>query len=366
MDSATREPSSWLLPLSHRNDFHFNPSPRDFIVEEIPLYDWAGVGGHLIVLVRKKELTTWEMLDILSSHLGIRRREIGYAGLKDKHALTIQYLSLPAVHETALERFTHPQIKILSTDRHTNKLRIGHLKGNRFSLRFKKVLGIQQAKLDSVLDWIGANGVPNYFGYQRFGRDGENWREGQAIVEGRRKVRDRKMREFLIGAYQSYLFNNWLSRRIEISRLLEGFSEVEAEQAAGLPKGTLSGTARQKHFFKILRGDVMMHYPHGRIFHADTVEDEAAKFALKDRAPTGLIPGKKAKKAGGEAREIEAEFDASIAEDGSRRYAWIFPAEITRKYLPEKAHYELGFFLPKGSYATNVVDLLRGTMEQER
>ncbi len=356
--------STWLLPLAHRNDFLFSPSPRDFIVEEIPLYAWAGEGEHLIILVRKKELTTWEMLDILSSHLGIRRREIGYAGLKDKHAMTMQYLSLPASHEAALEGFAHPQIKILSTTRHTNKLRIGHLKGNRFSLRFKKVLGVQQAKLDSVLDWIEANGVPNYFGYQRFGRDGDNWREGQAIVEGTRKVRDRKTREFLISAYQSYLFNNWLSRRIEISRLLEGFSEAEAEQGGGLPEGTLTGTAKQKHFFKILRGDVMMHYPHGRIFHANEVEEEAAKFALKDRTPTGLIPGKKAKRAEREAREVEAKFDVPISEDGSRRYAWIFPTEITRKYIPEKAHYELGFFLPKGSYATNVVDLLRGTMER--
>ncbi len=355
----------WLLPLSHRNDFLFTPSPRDFIVEEIPLYDWAGEGEHLIVQVRKKELTTWEMLDMLSNHLGIRRREIGYAGLKDKHAMTMQYLSLPAIHEASLERFAHSQIKILSTTRHTNKLRIGHLKGNRFSLRFKKVLGVQQAKLDSVLDWIETNGVPNYFGYQRFGRDGDNWREGQAIVEGTRKVRDRKMREFLISAYQSYLFNHWLSRRIAISRLLEGFNESEAEQAAGLPEGTLAGVAKQKHFFKILRGDVMMHYPHGRIFHADEAEEEAEKFARKDRAPTGLIPGKKAKRSEGEARRIESEFDVSIAEDGSRRYAWIFPTEIRRKYVPEKAHYELSFFLPKGSYATNVVDLLRGIMEQQ-
>jgi tRNA pseudouridine13 synthase len=349
-----------LYPLSHVNDFVFNPSPRDFIVEEIPLYDFAGEGEHAMALVRKKELTTWEMVKILSEHLGIKQREIGYAGLKDKHAMTMQYVSFPARLEPRLSHFAHEQIKILSTTRHTNKIRIGHLKGNRFSLRFKKVLGIQQTKIDSVLDWIEANGVPNYFGDQRFGVDGNNWELGKAIVEGRYRERNRRTREFLISAYQSYLFNGWLSRRIEMSRLLESFSETETEQVLGLARGTLAGTKSQLHFFKLLSGDVMMHYPFGRIFHAEDVADEAIKFHARDRSPTGLIPGKRAQRALGSAREFESEYDVAIGEDGSRRYAWIFPDEILRKYLPEKAHFELSFTLPKGAYATNVVDLLRG------
>ncbi len=350
----------WLLPLSHRNDFHFAPSPRDFVVEEIPLYDWAGEGEHLILFVRKKELTTWEMVKIFSEYLGIRQREIGYAGLKDKHAMTMQYISIPAGYESKVEHFAHEQIKILKATRHTNKIRIGHLKGNRFSLRFKKVMGIQQAKIDSVLDWIETNGIPNYFGNQRFGMRGDNWQEGQAIVKGKRRERDRRTRVFLISAYQSKLFNDWLSRRIEISRLLESFGESEVEQVAGLASGTLSGTKRQQHFFKIFSGDVMMHYPYGRIFHAENTAEEAVKFSAHDRAPTGLIPGQKVLHAEGAARHIESVYDAAIGESGSRRYAWIWPREITRKYLPEKAHYELGFFLPKGAYATNLVDLLWG------
>lgn len=350
----------WLMPLSHRNDFHFIPSPRDFIVEEIPLYELAGEGEHLILFVRKKELTTWEMVKIIAEHLGIKQREIGYAGLKDKHAMTMQYLSLPAKHEAALSVFSHEKIKILSTDRHSNKLRIGHLKGNHFSLRFKKVLGIQQAKLESVLDWIEGNGVPNYFGYQRFGMHGDNWQRGEEIAEGVRRERDRTTREFLLGAYQSKLFNDWLSRRIEISRLLETFTEAEAEKVARLPVGTLADTRQQKHFFKILGGDVMMHYPYGRIFHAEEVAEEAAKFERRDRAPTGLIPGGKVKRAEAASREVEAGYDVEIPENGSRRYAWIFPTDIVRKYVQERAQYELSFSLPKGAYATNVVDLLLG------
>ncbi len=354
----------WLMPLSHKNEFIFNASPRDFTVEEIPLYEFSGEGEHLILKIRKKELTTWEMLDILSSHLGIKRRDIGYAGLKDKHAMTIQYVSLLAIHAPKLEAFEHTQIKILSSMRHSNKIRIGHLKGNRFHLRFKKVLGIQKDMLDSVLKWIESNGAPNYFGHQRFGNYGDNWEEGKKIVSGEKKMRDRKKREFLISAYQSYLFNNWLSKRIEISRLLEDFSETESEKVLELSSGTLMNTKKQTKFFKLLEGDVMMHYPYGRVFYADEVLSEAKRFDEKDISPTGLISGKKAKLAQGAARVVEAIFDEPINEDGSRRYAWIFPKEIKSKYIPERAHFELGFFLPKGCYATNIVDMLRGYRER--
>ncbi|MCB4759157.1 MAG: tRNA pseudouridine(13) synthase TruD [Sulfurovum sp.] len=153
-----------IYPLNIKNEFLFNASSRDFTVEEIPLYEFSGEGEHLVLKIRKKEMTTWEMLDAISTHLGIRRRDIGYAGLKDKHAMTIQYISLPIKFETKMTTFTHEKIKILDTFCHHNKIRIGHLKGNYFEIRLKKVLGVQKDKLNSVLKWIKANGVPNYFG----------------------------------------------------------------------------------------------------------------------------------------------------------------------------------------------------------
>jgi len=113
-------------------------------------------GEHLVLQVRKKDLTTWEMLDAISNHVGIRRRDMGYAGLKDKHAMTIQYISVMAVHEEKLKGFAHDKSKILSMVRHNNKIRVGHLKGNRFKIRLKKVLGVQKDKFDSVLKWIKA------------------------------------------------------------------------------------------------------------------------------------------------------------------------------------------------------------------
>lgn len=352
-----------IYPLNIKNEFVFNSSARDFTVEEIPLYEFTGEGEHLVLQVRKKDMTTWEMLDALSNHVGIRRRDMGYAGLKDKHAMTIQYISVLAVHEEKLKAFEHEKIKILSTTRHNNKIRVGHLKGNRFKIRLKKVLGVQKDKLDSVLKWIKENGVPNYFGNQRFGIEGNNWEEGKKLCEGTLKIRDRKTREFLMGSYQSYLFNHWLSKRMELNLLLEKFSETEAEQVMGLPEGSLKGTKEQPNFFKLVEGDVMMHYPYGRLFNAEDLKSEAQRFTEKDIAPAGLLPGKKTKHALATAGLIETPYAPILPLDGARRYAWIQVTEITKNYVEEKAHYELSFVLPKGCYATNVLDVLRGSSE---
>lgn len=349
-----------IYPLHNKNEFVFNPSPRDFTVEEIPLYEFSNEGEHLILKIRKKELTTWEMLDVISGYIGIKRREIGYAGLKDKHAMTIQSISIPYKYKEALEDFTHEKIKILEMTQHNNKIRVGHLKGNRFHIRLKKVLGVQKNKLDSVLKWIKSNGIPNYFGNQRFGTDGSNWQDGKKILEGTLKIRDRKTREFLIGSYQSYLFNAWLSKRIEISLLLEKFSEVEVESFLELESGTLHGTKEQTNFFKLLEGDLMMHYPHGRVFYVEDLATETARFTAKDIAPTGLLAGVKVKRSQGAAASIESKYDIGTKESGARRYAWIFPTDIESRYIEERAHYELIFTLPKGSYATNLLDVLRG------
>ena len=349
-----------IYPLNVKNEFVFNSSARDFTVEEIPLYAFTGEGEHLVLQVRKKDMTTWEMLDAISNHVGIRRRDMGYAGLKDKHAMTIQYISVMAIHEEKLKAFEHEKIKILSTVRHNNKIRVGHLKGNRFKIRLKKVLGVQKDKLDSVLKWIKNNGVPNYFGKQRFGNSGDNWVEGKKLCEGTLKMRDRKKREFIMGSYQSYLFNNWLSKRMELNLLLEKFSESETEQVMNLPEGSLKGTKEQPNFFKLVEGDAMMHYPYGRVFNVEDIHEEAKRFESKDIAPAGLLPGKKAKPAQATAGLLEAPFNEDMPLNGTRRYAWIQVTEITKNYVEEKAHYELSFVLPKGCYATNVLDILRG------
>jgi tRNA pseudouridine13 synthase len=353
--------NNWLYPLNVQNEFLFNSTSRDFIVEEIPLYAFSGEGEHLIIKIRKKDTTTWEMLETLASHLGIKKREIGYAGLKDKHAMTIQYISILKKHQDKIEHFNHDKIKVLDSYIHNNKIRIGHLKGNRFHIRLKKVFGIQKEKIESTLKWIEKYGVPNYFGTQRFGNSKQNWSDGKAILEGKLKIRDRSKKEFLINAYQSYLFNNWLSHRIELSLVLQKFSEDEAEKIMQLPSGALKNTKKQTHFFKLLEGDLMMHYPHGRLFELEDIQNESKRFFNQDIAPTGLLSGNKTKRSQKIANEFEKQYDQNIASMGVRRYAWIFVENIEGKYNAERAHYELSFMLPKGCYATNVLDVLRGS-----
>jgi len=350
-----------LYPVKVSNDFLFNPSSRDFIVDEIPLYEFTGEGEHLILHVRKKDMTTWEMVSTFAKFLNIKQRDIGYAGLKDKHAMTMQYLSVLAKdNEERLKKFEHDKIKILGLYPHNNKIRMGHLKGNHFKIRLKKVLGVQKDKLDSMLKWVEENGVPNYFGNQRFGTTGANWKDGKAINEGELKIRDKKTRTFLLHAYQSRLFNDWLSKRIELSLLLEDFSELEVEKLLKLPEGSLMGTKKQPQFFKLLEGELMMHYPYGRLFELEDMVKEAERFKAFDIAPTGLLAGRRTTLSKKTAGLIEKRYNENIAENGSRRYAWIRVTDIKKRYVEEKAHYELEFTLPKGSYATNVLDVLRG------
>ena len=145
--------------------------------------------------------------------------------------------------------------------------------------------------------------------------------------------------------------------------LLDAFSEAEAERVFDLPEGSLKGTKEQPHFFKILEGDLMMHYPFGRMFELESLEEEARRFSQFDISPSGLLAGKRATRATKTAGLIEQNYDEEVAENGSRRYAWINVTDIKKTYVEEKAHYELEFTLPKGSYATNLLDVLRGGIE---
>lgn len=353
-------------------DFHFRQSPRDFVVEEIPLYPFSGEGAHLILKVRKKALTTFELIKIFSSCFGIKSSEIGYAGLKDKNALTIQHLSFPKhlLKPNLLESFSHPEIKILETTAHNNKIKIGHLKGNKFFIRLKKLDKLNSQKMQQVVEKIKQFGIPNYFSYQRFGKTLDNYLLGQEIVEGKRKMRDKKMQNFLISAYQSHLFNQWLSLRITLSHLVENVESKDLYRALNLQfegkeipqifedRGYCKALKEQPHFFKILSGDYLCHYPFGKNFmvEQEAILEDSQRFLAKDIVPTGLLSGTKAQIAQREAGIFENLFaDSRIKSVGQRRYAWVFPENLTFAYKEEEAQGELGFFLPKGAYATNLL-----------
>ena len=336
-------------------EFLFNKNSDNFIVEEIPLYPFAHTGEWLMLKVRKKNVTTPEMIKRIAEHLNISKNLIGYAGLKDKDGLTIQWISVPRKYRDEVNSFNDREIKILEQDLHRNKLKIGHLSGNKFFVRFKKVNPTNAKILFSLLKDVKEYGIPNFFGEQRFGKYGDNFEEGKKIIEGEKFVKNKRLNKLLINAYQSKLFNDWLKKRIELSSLFE--MNKKELLAAGISKEVIDFVKKQKHPFKLLRGDVMSHYPQGRLFYLE--EDESERFLKKEITPTGLLPGKKAMRAKDMAREIEAQFDELIPLGGDRRMAWIFPEIIDKKYNKDKAWFELSFILPKGSYATVLIQILK-------
>jgi tRNA pseudouridine13 synthase len=356
-----------LYSLNHSHiNATFTKNSKDFVVTELPLYDFSEAGEHLVLKIRKKDITTWDMLKHLGDTLGIKQRDFGYAGLKDKDGMTIQYISFLKKYEPLLENFSHDKIKIVERHYHNNKIRMGHLKGNRFFIRLKKVNPTDAKKLKSVIKDIKSQGFPNYFGYQRFGRDKENYKLGKKILEGSYKERNRKLKDFLISSYQSYLFNLWLSRRVEISKLYDGFNTQELSTLFDYPKDIINNIKNQKKFFKLLPGDIMHHYPYGKAFVAQDLESETLRFLNKDITITGPIFGKKMTPSEGLSREVEKDFLTETTPyehkaTGSRRFAWIWAEDIEVKYKEENWHFEINFTLPKGAYATVFLEELLHT-----
>ena len=345
---------------------YFSKNSDDFVVREIPLYAFSGQGEHLIVEICKKDMTTQEALHALSEVSGVKMRDFGYAGLKDKQGMTTQFISMPRKFESMLANFSHEKMKILSLAAHDNKLRIGHLKGNSFFIRLKKVMPSEAAKLEQAVRNVGDTGYPNYFGYQRFGKYGDNAQSGLELLKSGtvngKKSKNPKLNDFLISAYQSDLFNRWLSKRVEISRFAQDFSLGELGQIYPYLDGAiLKNLKSQKRFFKLIEGEVLGHYPHGKCFLCEDLDAEGARFDARDITSCGLIAGAKAYEAQGAARAVEDQIFAQANEykakmTGSRRFAWCYLEDASYKYNEEKAHFTINFTLQKGSYATVVLE----------
>lgn len=350
-----------LFTLDHSPiNVHFSKNSDDFVVREIPLYEFSGEGEHLILNIAKKGLTTFEALHILSDYSGAKMRDFGYAGLKDKEGFTTQFISLPKKFEKNLANFTHESLKITDTFTHKNKLRIGHLSGNSFFIRLKKVSEVDALKLKNALLNLDKNGYANYFGFQRFGKFEDNAKEGEEILSENLKMKNPKIKNFLISAYQSKLFNKWLSKRVEISKFIRDFNENEINKIYGFDKEIIKNLKLQPNFFKLFSGDVLGHYPYGKLFLCKDLTSEVERFLKRDITPFGLLPGSKAFDSEDLAKNIEDEiyhpsFKFIEKMNGSRRFAWCFLKNVSYKYTPELAQFSMSFELTKGSYATVVL-----------
>ena len=180
-------------------NFKFVQNDQDFIVTELPIR-FSGHGNFIIFKVEKSNMDTWELIDRLCDYLGIYSNEIGYAGLKDKRATTTQYLSIPKKYSKEMKAFRSSKIKILDSTLHNQKLNIGDLEGNRFKINLHDVEIEELNQIQKIIKKISKKGMPNYFGYQRFGKEVEESslpssiksmnREGATLEDGTIITRD--------------------------------------------------------------------------------------------------------------------------------------------------------------------------------
>lgn len=375
---------------------------EDFVVEEIPAYEPCGTGGHCFVTIEKRGLSTLAAVADIARALGVEDRAVGLAGMKDARGVTRQTLSIENVDPTRVQALDIPRIRVIGVARHRNKLRIGHLRGNRFRIRLRECDLGRMDDVRAVLDVLQRRGVPNYFGRQRFGLRGDTWQLGRGvlrremetvvdlilgrpgphdtgevlrarecyengdyagaarawpwlfrdnarlcrILERNRGNRRRayyaippRLKRFYVGAFQSYLFNRFAADRIDgIDRLLEG--------------------------------DLAYKHENGAVFRVEDAAAEAPRCAAFEISPTGPLFGYRLTRATGAPGEAEQRIldDEGITLDDFRalkgmkvhgaRRPLRFRIDDLAAGSGHDAHgdyIELAFALASGCYATMIL-----------
>ena len=310
--------------------------PEDFEVEEIPAYQPLGQGDHLYLWIEKRDMGAEYFTRTIARRLGIAPGEVGTAGLKDRHAVTRQMVSVPLAAEDRLSMLDGDGIALLKVGRHTNKLRPGHLHGNRFNVLIRETEPSAPQTIEPVIERLKRQGLPNYYGSQRFGRGDETAKLGMALLQESPEVKKRLnpfMRKLALSAAQSKLFNLYLSRRM----------------ADGL-------------LARVLEGDVMSKRPFGGLFLALDVSREQERFDCRETVHTGPIFGRKTFAAAALAAAREAEVLSESGLDtrsfarfgkllqGTRRHNLVYVDDLLANV--ENEGIRLTFSLPVGSYAT--------------
>ncbi len=316
-------------------------TPEDFVVEELPAYLPTGEGQHLYVWIEKRNLSTQEAVAIIAKAAAVSERNVGYAGQKDRAAITRQWLSI-VTPLTGLV-VEDDRLTILATSRHNNKLRLGHTKGNRFILRVRGVEPDAEARANNIFARLAATGMPNFYGPQRFGHHSDNAALGAALLglgehdERRRADRDRHLFRLAISALQSELFN-----RIVTARIADGLWEqvIAGDVLQRRGGGLFSTTDLVTDQERLLRHEVDITAPMPGLNERPEARDEARAREDRVLAESG-IPREAFERSRGQA-------------EGARRPARIVIQEpVAQLVAPDVL--ELTFTLPPGAYATRVV-----------
>ena len=314
----------------------------DFEVEELPAYQPAGEGSHVLAWIEKRGLTTIQAIRLLAGAVGVHERDVGAAGMKDRHAVTRQLLSFPPpASPEALLTAQVDGVTVLSADRHPHKLRTGHLRGNRFRLVVRGVTSSADAaagRAQAILDRLAEPpGSPNWYGEQRFGAAGDNAAAGRALLSSRGRRRGRESR-LLVSAYQSELFNRYLSRRIADDR-----------------------------YRRVIGGDILM-VPSGGMFATSDPAVDQERLLSGELIPTGPMFGH-SMRAPEPASEADGREQAVLVEEGittadfkplgalapgtRRAIAVRITGAAVAPVAPDAI--QVAFELPAGAYATAVM-----------
>lgn len=313
-------------------------NPEDFVVIEDLGYRPDGEGEQVLVRVRKNGCNTRFVAEALAKFAGIHPRDVSFAGMKDRHAVTEQWfcLRVPGKETPDFTQFDLEGCEVLESARHRRKLRIGALQGNAFTLILRQIS--DHEAVEQRLKQIAVAGVPNYFGEQRFGRDGNNLTMAKRWAADEIRVRERNKRSFILSAARSVLFNQIASDRL-----------------------TQQGSLTQ-----VLPGDALQLNGRGSWF----VADEAELVSLQERVDnnelrvTAPLPGRGGWGTQGQALAFEQQSLASEAEliglierekvDAARRAMLVIPRDLRWSWWDDVT-VELNFWLPAGSFATSVV-----------
>lgn len=306
--------------------------PEDFVVSENLSFEPSGAGEHVFLKIEKKGENTEYVARQLARFSGVRQRDIGYAGLKDRHAVTTQWFSvwLPGKPDPDWTRFESSSIKVLQALRHARKLQRGALSGNRFKLVIREWQG-DNAETHERLSMIKLEGIANYFGEQRFGHAGQNVNKALSLFKGMKVTHEK--RSLYLSAARSFLFNHILACRI-----------------------------RQRNWNRAIAGDVFVFGSSRSRFKPDRVAPEIiSRINTKEIHPSGALWGRGDILASAEALTIELaviERFADIAEgliqcavDLDRRPLRVIVEDLNWEFSGD-SRLELGFTLPAGSYAT--------------
>ncbi|NKF24656.1 tRNA pseudouridine(13) synthase TruD [Solimonas marina] len=317
--------------------------PEDFVVDEILGYEADGDGEHVLLAVRKREANTDWIARELARFADVPPLAVGYAGLKDRHAVTTQAFSVQLAGRPDPDWATFPHAEVLSAKRHRRKLKRGALAGNRFVLRLHEVQGDREVA-EARLAAVAASGVPNYFGEQRFGLGGGNLARAEAMFAGRRV--DKKTRSLLLSAARSHIFNVVLAERVARgcwNTALDGeiWSLAGSRSWFG-PESWSEALAPRLAAFDI--------HPSGPLWGRGALPSAAAAAELESRIATQCA----ALAQGLEAAGLEQDRRALRLRADALRWHWFGDDSL-----------ELSFSLPPGTYATVVLREVARTAEPE-